>query len=128
MLPPRSDIRTEADVRTLVDAFYEKVNEDALLSPIFNGFAHVDWPAHLPQMYAFWSSILLGTTRYHGRPFPKHLPLPITQTHFQRWLELFFAMVEEHFTGPTADEAKNRAQSIAAIFEARLRHRPLSIL
>ena len=123
------DITSEADVKLLVDTFYAKVNHDALLDPIFNDFAHVDWPQHLPKMYAFWSGLLLGTARYQGRPFPKHVPLPIDATHFQRWVVLFQATVNELFAGPVADEAKLRGQAIAQVFEVRLQERdPLSIL
>ena len=123
------DITSEADVKLLVDTFYAKVNHDALLDPIFNGFAHFDLPQHLPKMYAFWSGLLLGTARYQGRPFPKHVPLPIDSTHFQRWVVLFQATVNELFAGPVADEAKLRGQAIAQVFEVRLQERdPLSIL
>jgi len=123
------DIQTEDDVKKLVDSFYDKVNQDDLLAPIFNGFAHVNWAAHLPAMYDFWSSLLLGTSRYRGRPFPKHLPLPVDATHFQRWLNLFYATVEENFAGPNAEQAKVRALNIATMFEYRLRKRnSLSIL
>ena len=126
---PLPDIQSEADIKLLVDTFYQKVNEDALLNPIFNGFAHVDWGRHLPIMYDFWSSILLGSSRYHGRPFPKHMPLPIDATHFQRWLELFEATLDELFAGPKAEEAKVRALNIATMFEYRLRKRdPPSLL
>ena len=129
MTPSRPDITTEADVRLLVDSFYAKVNQDALLDPVFNGFARVDWPHHLPNMYDFWSGLLLGTSRYGGRPFPKHIPLPIDATHFQRWVALFLMTVDELFAGPKADEAKLRGQSIAQLFEARLRERgSLSVL
>ena len=117
----QSDIASEADIQLLVDGFYTKVVEDALLGPVFNDVAHVDWPRHLPVMYDFWSSLLLGTTRYHGRPFPRHLPLPIAAAHFQRWLALFEATVNELFAGPKAEEAKVRARSIATLFEHRLR-------
>ncbi|MBJ6111607.1 group III truncated hemoglobin [Hymenobacter sp. BT523] len=129
MTPTRPDITTEADVKRLVDTFYAKVNQDALLDPIFNGFAQVDWPRHLPNMYDFWSGLLLGTSRYRGRPFPKHVPLPIDASHFQRWVALFLMTVDELFAGPTAEEAKLRGQAIAQVFEARLRGRgPLSVL
>ena len=77
MPTPRPDIQTEADIKALVDTFYDKVNADALLAPIFNEVAHVDWPAHMPRMYDFWSSLLLHTGRYQGQPFLKHIPLPI---------------------------------------------------
>lgn len=126
---PLPDIQSEADIKLLVDTFYQKVNEDELLNPVFNGFAHVDWSRHLPIMYDFWSSILLGSHRYHGRPFPKHMPLPIDATHFQRWMKLFEATVQELFAGPKAEEAKVRALNIATMFEYRLRKRdPLSLL
>lgn len=125
----RADIASEADIRRLVDTFYNHVNQDALLDPVFNGFAQVDWPRHLPKMYDFWSGLLLGTARYQGRPFPKHLPLPIDATHFQRWVALFQAAVDELFAGPKAEEAKLRGQAIAQVFEARLRERgPLTVV
>ena len=129
MTNPRLALASEADIQLLVDGFYTKVGQDALLGPVFNDFAHVDWPRHLPVMYDFWSSLLLGTTRYHGRPFPKHLPLPIAAPHFRRWLTLFEATVDDLFDGPKAEEAKVRARSIAALFEHRLRERnPLTLI
>ena len=121
MTTVQPDIASETDIRLLVDGFYSKIVEDALLGPVFNDFAHVDWPRHLPVMYDFWSSLLLGTTRYHGRPFPKHLPLPVGAAHFRQWLALFEATVNKLFAGPKAEEAKVRARSIATLFEHRLR-------
>ena len=114
-------IQTKEDVIYLVDSFYEKVNKDELLSPIFNEFARVDWESHMPTMYSFWSSILLGEESYSGRPFPKHLPLPIKQKHFDRWLELFHQTVDENFKGELAIEAKSRASNIAQIFSFKIK-------
>ena len=39
---PLPDLRTEADIRQLVDAFYARVSADALLSPVFNDLAQVN--------------------------------------------------------------------------------------
>lgn len=128
MPTPRPDIQTEADIKLLVDTFYDKVNTDALLAPIFNDVAHVDWLAHMPRMYDFWSGLLLHTSRYQGRPFLKHIPLPIDGAHFQRWQELFFLTVDELFASPVAEEAKLRARNIAHVFESRMRPNRLSIL
>jgi hemoglobin len=122
------DIQTEADIQTLVDSFYAKVNADPLLAPIFNEVARVNWEHHLPQLYDFWSGLLLGTARYRGRPFPKHLPLPIDSSHFQRWLALFSGTVDELFAGPVAELAKLRAHNIGQVFESRLRAGRLSLL
>jgi len=119
-MTPQSDIHTSADVKRLVDCFYEKVNHDPLLAPIFNDFAQVDWPEHLPTMYKFWESLLLGSGTYQGAPFPKHMGLPVSQEHFERWLTLFVATVRENFSGPKALEAIGRAASIADTFARRL--------
>ena len=115
-----SDIHTEADIKKLVDRFYDKVNQDTLLSPIFNDHANVNWEKHLPVMYQFWSSILLGTFSYVGQPFPKHAFLPINQAHFAQWLQLFYETVTENFQGPVAEEAKVRAANIASIFSNKI--------
>lgn len=114
------DIENEADVKLLVDTFYDNVNKDELLSPVFNDFAHVNWESHLPVMYSFWNSVLFGSTVYKGRPFPKHLQLPINQTHFSRWLSLFTKTVDDLFEGPKAEDTKFRAQSIARIFQMKM--------
>ncbi len=119
MQPPLPDIATEDDIRILVDSFYGKVNADDLLSPIFNDVARVDWEKHLPLLYQFWSTLLFRTNTYQGRPWPKHAFLPIKADHFARWVALFKATVDEHFSGPKATEAKNLAASIADTFQNR---------
>lgn len=101
----------------LVDRFYDRVRRDPLLSPVFG---HVDWPVHLPVMYAFWASILLGEASYQGNPFQKHQHLPIREQHFDRWIQLFLETVRTEFNGPKADEAVDRAVSIASVFRHRL--------
>jgi hemoglobin len=117
------DIETSADVRLLVDRFYEKVRRDPLIGPIFDEVAKVDWPSHLATLYSFWETLLnvekKGSPTYSGAPFPKHAVLPLEKAHFDRWLQLFLETVDENFAGPKATEAKGRALSIADTF-ARL--------
>jgi hemoglobin len=113
----KKDIENREDVVRLVDRFYDRVRRDPLLSPVFS---LVDWPAHLPVMYSFWASMLLGDGSYQGNPFQKHVHLAIREQHFDRWLELFTATLHAEFDGPCADEALDRAQSIASLFRHRL--------
>ncbi|SDM24895.1 hemoglobin [Catalinimonas alkaloidigena] len=120
MPEPRPDIQTRADIERMVQTFYGKVNEDGVLAPIFNGVAAVDWEHHLPVMYQFWASMLLGERSYQGNPFRKHVPLPINALHFARWLNLFHATIDELFAGPVADEAKQRATHIGRVFQFKL--------
>jgi hemoglobin len=114
------DITTEADIKLLVDSFYERALTDPLLAPVFIDFAHVDFSHHLPQLYDFWSGILLGTSRYRGFPMRKHFPLPLTIDHFGRWLELFHEAVDAHFAGPVAETAKRHSLHVGRVFASRL--------
>lgn len=113
----QKDIVSRNEIKLLVNSFYEKVKQDELLAPVF---AHVYWPHHLPVMYNFWSSVLLGDMSYNGNPFSKHKELPVKREHFSRWLELFLETVETEFSGPVADEAKNRAKTIASMFQHKM--------
>lgn len=116
----KKDIETEADIILLVDTFYDKVNQDELLSPVFNGFAQVNWQTHLPVMYNFWSTVLLGSMTYRGQPFPRHLRLPIEKQHFNRWTTLFTETIDTLFEGEKATEAKQKSTSIARVFQIKM--------
>jgi hemoglobin len=116
----KADIRDEQDIKLLVDTFYNKVNEDDLLSPVFNGHAQVNWVHHLPVMYSFWSSVLFGTMAYKGQPFPKHLALPVERQHFARWVDLFTQTADSLFEGEKTQELKQKASSIAQVFQMKM--------
>lgn len=89
-------------IAALVDRFYTAARADAALGPIFEG--HVDdWPAHLGQMNRFWQSILLGAGNFTGNPMMKHLAIPVIgEAHFRRWLELFYATLNDIAPTPEA--------------------------
>lgn len=116
----KKDIKTEQDIVLMVNSFYEKVNLDPLLSPIFNDFAQVDWDMHLPKMYRFWGKMLLGISDYNGYPFQPHIRLPIDGVHFGKWAEIFVENIDAHFEGENAEMAKQRAMSIAQLFQNKL--------
>ncbi|MEY8841833.1 group III truncated hemoglobin [Cribrihabitans sp. XS_ASV171] len=96
----------------LVRRFYDRVRRDALLGPIFADRI-TDWEPHLQRMVAFWSSVALMTGRYHGAPVPAHAGLPVTWTHFGRWLELFRATAREVCTPEGAAHVIDKAERIA---------------
>lgn len=114
------DIRNDEDIQILVHAFYENVQENERLGYIFDDVAEVDWEKHLPKMVNFWSNILFQTGRYEGRPFRKHMALPIEKMDFERWYNLFADTVDEHFEGDKADYAKAMAGKIASSFSVRM--------
>lgn len=106
----------EAMISALVDGFYDRVRADALIGPIFDERIH-DWGPHLDQMKLFWSSVALMSGVYHGRPMPKHLPLPVDGHHFDRWLELFRATARDLCPPAAADHFIERAERIAESLE-----------
>jgi len=107
---------TEETLATLVNAFYARVQADALLSTVFNtAVPDGHWPAHLERMAAFWSSIMLTSGRYHGNPMLAHLKHgnAITPAMFARWLELWEQTASEQLAPDPADAILAKAQRMA---------------
>jgi hemoglobin len=117
-----TDIITSEDIKTLVDAFYEKVRKDELLSPIFNERIQNRWPQHLEKMYSFWQTVLLNEQTYSGSPFPPHAQLPINHSHFEKWIELFISTIDELYKGDKSTEAKWRASKMAEMFQNKIEY------
>jgi hemoglobin len=114
------DIGDITDIKLFVNEFYSEVRKDELIGPVFSSVIHDDWEPHLNKMYAFWNAALFGVAGFKGNPFAKHAPLPIAQPHFDRWIELFNATINNHFKGPMAEDAKHRAGLMAEMFVYKL--------
>lgn len=125
------DITDRRDVACLVNVFYDRVRDDDILGPIFDDIAHVDWATHLPRMYDFWESVLFATATSKGTPLVVHRALarrtPLTTAAFDRWIALFRSTVDDLFSGPMAEHAKDSAARIAATMEHNLDSRTSSI-
>jgi hemoglobin len=123
-MAPLTDIANRADIERMVDGFYARVQEDAILGPIFNDVAATDWATHLPKMYAFWDGVLFATPGFRGNPLAVHLALgqkvELGKREFDRWLKLFHQTIDELFAGPVATEAKARAMRIAGVMQHHL--------
>jgi hemoglobin len=127
----RFDITDRRDVACLVNVFYDRVRDDDILGPIFDDVAHVDWTTHLPRMSDFWESVLFARATFKGAPLAVHRALaqqtPLTFDAFSRWITLFQSTVDDLFSGPMAEHAKNSAARIAAIMERDIASRTSSI-
>lgn len=106
----------EPMIARLVEGFYDRVRADPLIGPVFNDRIS-DWGPHLRQMKLFWSSVALMSGVYHGRPMPKHLPLPVDARHFDRWLDLFEATAADVCPPAAASHFIERARRIAESLE-----------
>ena len=117
------DINDKEDVKVFVNAFYEKVQKDELLGPIFaSRIKEGEWAVHLERMYSFWNTVLFGQIDYRGNPFSKHTKLPVFATHFQRWINLLSVTVDDYFEGEKADEVKLRAERMGNMFQTKLKY------
>lgn len=105
----------ENSIASMVDGFYGVIRQDRLLGPIFNDAIGEEWGPHLEKMKAFWSSILLASRTYKGNPMLAHLKLPrLTDTHFDRWLELWRETAARLCSKDLADIFTQRAETIGA--------------
>jgi hemoglobin len=115
----------ETLIERLVRRFYDKARMDRDLGPIFAAAIGDDWEPHLQKMYAFWSSVMCMTGRYHGRPVPVHRALSeLRPEHFAIWLGLFGETACEVCEPDVAilflERAERIAQSLNTAVFARL--------
>lgn len=122
--PPRDDIDDHEAVVGLLRDFYGRAFRDALLGPVFVGVAHMDLDAHLPRMCAFWETVLFHAGSYRGNALQPHQRLHVrahlTPAHFDRWLAIWCATVDERYAGPKAELAKVQAGRMAATMSRRI--------
>lgn len=113
-----------AFVGRMVDTFYARIRDDAVLGPIFA--AHVaDWSTHLDRMNRFWRSVLFNSGEFRGNPMAKHVALPeLDRDQFERWLALFDATLRDLGSDDARDHVYGRARTIASsLLNAVLVHR-----
>ena len=104
----------EQGLAALVDRFYGNVRRDPLIGPVFER-AIDDWPEHVDKLQAFWSSVMLTSGRYKGRPLPAHVRHgdSISPASFERWLALWKQATEEVVPPAAAAALQDRAARIA---------------
>ena len=103
---------TEADIARVGDRFYDAVQAHPTLGPVVNPAVH-DWPDHKATLVRFWSSVLLGSASYRGRPMAMHRPHPIRAEHFADWLALWESTVRAELPPTDAELALDHARRIA---------------
>lgn len=109
------DTITEEALTSLVYSFYDDVRKNAVIGPVFERALHDKWDTHLPRMVDFWSTMLLGTRRFSGNVYGKHMALDdIKREHFVQWLTLFGRTTTRLFAAAPAATILDTADRIAA--------------
>ncbi|MBP7274226.1 MAG: group III truncated hemoglobin [Saprospiraceae bacterium] len=119
----KPDLLTLEDIKVIVNTFYDKAKQDPTIGSFFSN-DRIDWTEHLPKMYKFWENAVFYTGGYMGNPMELHKFLhqrySLTQQHFEAWVILFCATVDEYFEGENAENIKQRANSIGTIMTVKL--------
>lgn len=101
----------------LIVCFYGEARRDPVLGPIFTrmvGEDEADWARHLRKVHDFWSSVMLATARYDGRPMQAHAVIPgLEAVHFARWLVLFGQTADRLFVPALAQGFRDKADRMA---------------
>lgn len=115
------DIETRQDIETLLVDFYSVVMTDA---EIGHHFDDLDLEHHLPIITDFWDKVLFGNPVYFNNSLAVHQILHeksrLLPEHFVRWVEVFSTSVDKLFSGPVADQAKQKAAAIGDALSQRL--------
>ena len=122
---PKHPVVTEDGIAELVDAFYARIREDAVLGPVFeNKIAPEAWPKHLATMKLFWSSVMLASGAYSGNPVGVHRGVPgLERAMFAHWLTLFGQTAADLFEPLPAADFMAKAERIAFSLQLAIFHR-----
>lgn len=124
-----ADIESRADVRILVEKFYEKIRQNDEIGHFFNESIS-DWDAHFEKLTDFWESNLFFKSTYEGNPKLAHIQVDqafgesISNYHFGIWMNLWFETIDELYCGEMANRAKTNARKMSVhlflgIYKAR---------
>lgn len=112
----------------LVREFYRRVRADPRLGPIFAREIEGDWEPHLEKMTEFWSSVILKTANYDGRPVPAHMKLTdVTEEDFRTWLGIFARTTSDLCTPDVAAVFNEKARTIARSLQYAMFYRLPSV-
>lgn len=120
----KKDIEDLNDITFLVNSFYSKVINDAVIGYIFQNTPGFDFEKHIPKMISFWDTLLFGSMNYKGNPMLKHIELnktiPLLPQHFTQWLSLWQETALENFEGNNANKAISKAKNIAELMQYKI--------
>jgi hemoglobin len=122
----KRDIQNRADIELLVNDFYTKVMKDEILAPFFSGHLQLNFAEHKPIMVDFWEFNLFQTPMIYMRNVMNpHLELnkkmPMCPAHFETWIAIFNATVDELFEGEKANQAKDSAFTIGTTMQYKIK-------
>ena len=118
------DLDNPEAIELMAEKFYGRIKSDPQLSRIFFEVGEVDLDKHLPHIKRYWGKLLLADPSYNRHTMNIHRALHekanLGLSDFERWLALFVETIDDSFSGPLAQRAKNLASNIAGNMSLRL--------
>jgi len=120
------DTITKESLEIVVQQFYTAILQDTLVGPFFieklgDDLGSEKWQKYLELITNFWAAMTIGDNNYHGNPFAPHIQLQgLSRETFERWLHLFFEVLDRNYTPEASELIKNRAANIAQNFMRNL--------
>lgn len=99
-------------IRVVVDEFYNRIQVHPTLAEPFEIIE--DWPEHKEKLAHFWW-LSLGGEPYANFQYdvgPKHMVLPINDSHVDEWLDLFYEVMAKHIPEEHAEAWHFRARNM----------------
>ena len=118
------ELENREDIKLLIDTFYKKILIDDKIGFFFTKVIKLDWSKHIPIMYDFWETTLLGVAKYKGNPMLKHIELnameAIKAEHFERWISIWKETIQENFVGEISEQAIKKAEQIGGLMKFKI--------
>ena len=118
------ELENREDIKFLIDTFYTKILVDDKIGFFFTKVIKLDWSKHIPIMYDFWETTLLGVAKYKGNPMLKHMELnameELNAEHFERWISLWKETIQENFVGEISRQAIIKAEQIGGLMKFKI--------
>ena len=122
----KKDISSRKDIHFIITEFYKKLTSDSEMLPFFEEIVqqnHLE--KHIDVISNFWQDILLQTNTYKNNVLQKHLDfdnkVQFKKEHFTKWLQFLTTTIDKSFEGQTAQNMKDRANSIAMVMQVKFK-------
>ncbi|MDY8134498.1 group III truncated hemoglobin [Aquimarina sp. 2201CG5-10] len=119
------DITSREDIAIIMDIFYRKALIHPEIGHFFTEVAKIDLEEHLPHITNFWEQQLFRKGGYKKNVLQIHKNIHLQKSleikHFDTWLSLFNATIDQNFIGEKANLMKTRALSIATVIQLKIR-------
>lgn len=122
----KRDISSRDDIHFIITEFYKELTSDSEMLPFFEEILqqnHLE--QHIDVIADFWQDILLHTNTYKNNVLQKHLDfdkkVAFKKEHFTKWLLFLTTTIDTSFEGQTAQNMKDRANSIAMVMQVKFK-------